>query len=151
MIKSTKNQLGNALNPSQGSDKKVLTVCSAGLLRSATLQNYLIKHHGYNVRNCGSTDSFALIPLSEALVHWADEIVFVETENYNESGLVKQDTNLRPMTKVIILDVPDYYGYNDPKLINIMVHQYLTVQEEIKKYPNERVYKYDITKLEVDE
>jgi len=49
MIKGTRNQLYNVKNSSQGSTKKVLTVCSAGLLRSATLQNMLIREYGYNM------------------------------------------------------------------------------------------------------
>ena len=89
MIKSTRNQIGNAKNPYQGSFKKILTVCSAGLLRSATLQNYLIKNYDCNVRNCGTSESFALIPLSEALYEWADWIVFVNKE-ISEKGLVKK-------------------------------------------------------------
>lgn len=72
MIKGTRNQLHNITNWSQGDTKKVLTVCSAGLLRSATLQNFLIKEYGFNVRNCGTEESYALIPISEALVKWAD-------------------------------------------------------------------------------
>lgn len=35
MIKSNRNAMGNAANPYQGNYKKVLCVCSAGLLRSA--------------------------------------------------------------------------------------------------------------------
>ena len=73
MIKASRNQSFNVHNYSQGITKKVLTVCSAGLLRSATLQNVLIKEYGYNVRNCGTIESYALIPISEALVIWADE------------------------------------------------------------------------------
>ena len=82
MIKAGRNQMHNIANPYQGNTKKVLTVCSAGLLRSATLQNFLIKEYGYNVRNCGTEGSYALIPISEALVKWADEIVFVSIDNY---------------------------------------------------------------------
>ena len=83
MIKATRNQIYNVHNHYQGKTKKVLCACSAGLLRSATLQNFLIREYGYNVRNCGTDESYALIPISEALVEWADEIVFVNAQNYN--------------------------------------------------------------------
>ena len=59
MIKGTRNQLYNVNNASQGNTNKVLTVCSAGLLRSATLQNMLIREYGYNARNCGTVESYA--------------------------------------------------------------------------------------------
>ena len=97
-------------------------MCSAGLLRSATLQNFLIKEYGYNVRNCGTVESYALIPISEALVEWADEIVFVNQENYE---MVKDE--LREMDldyKCIILNIPDCFGFNDPELIKICKEQY---------------------------
>lgn len=122
MIKGTRNQLYNIHNEYQGDTKKVLTVCSAGLLRSATLQNLLIKEYGYNVRNCGTEESYALIPISEALVLWADEIVFVNKHNYN---LVKQELEkLQVIDKCIILNIPDMYGFNDPELIKICKEQY---------------------------
>ena len=122
MIKGTQNQLYNVHNKFQGSTKKVLTVCSAGLLRSATLQNFLIKEYGYNVRNCGTVESYALIPISEALVEWADEIVFVNKENFN---MVKADlTKLQVLDKCYVLDIPDIYMFNDPKLIEICKEQY---------------------------
>ena len=122
MIKGTRNQLYNIHNEAQGNTKKVLTVCSAGLLRSATLQNLLIREYGYNVRNCGTDDSYALIPISEALVLWADEIVFVNKSNYN---VVKTDLEKLEITKkCIILDIPDMYNFNDPALIKICKEQY---------------------------
>ena len=122
MIKGTRNQLYNVKNASQGETKKILTVCSAGLLRSATLQNMLIKEYGYNVRNCGTVEPYALIPISEALVLWADEIVFVNKENYKH---VKQELEkLNVLDKCYILDIPDMYNFNDPELLKICKNQY---------------------------
>ena len=127
MIKGTRNQLYNVGNASQGSIKKVLTVCSAGLLRSATLQNMLIREYGYNVRNCGTVESYALIPISEALVLWADEIIFVNDENYQH---VKQELEkLNVIDKCHILDIPDMYNFNDPELLEICKDQYETLQD----------------------
>ena len=122
MIKSTRNQLYNAHNASQGTTKKVLTVCSAGLLRSATLAHFLTKEYGYNTRNCGTVESYALIPISEVLCEWADEIVFVNQENYE---MVKYELEeMKMMSKVKVLNIPDIYNFNDPKLIKICKEQY---------------------------
>lgn len=121
MIPGTINQLYNIHNVYQGDTKKVLCVCSAGLLRSATLQNILIKTFGYNVRNCG-TEDYALIPISEALVKWADEIVFVNEENYNKVKYQLKDFNV--LHQCYVLDIPDMYEFNNPKLINICLEQY---------------------------
>ena len=124
MIKGTRNQLYNIHNSFQGNTKKVLTVCSAGLLRSATLQNFLIKEYGYNVRNCGTVEEYALIPISEALVLWADEIVFVNQSNFD---MVKKEIyELGVLDKCKVLDIPDMYHFNDPELVKICKEQYET-------------------------
>jgi len=123
MIKGTKNQLYNITNHSQGDTKKILTVCSAGLLRSATLQNFLIKEYGYNVRNCGTEESYALIPISEALVLWADKIIFVNKENYNTVKLELHKLGI-PEDKITVLDIPDMYNFNNPELLKIIKVQY---------------------------
>lgn len=122
MIRGTYNQLHNIHNEWQGDTKRVLTVCSAGLLRSATLQNFLIKEYGYNVRNCGTEASYALIPISQALVTWADEIVFVNKENYDR--VKKELEEFGVLENCIVLDIPDMYGFNDPKLVEICKKQY---------------------------
>jgi len=128
MIKGTRNQLYNVNNEYQGTTKKVLTVCSAGLLRSATLQNFLIREYGYNVRNCGTVESYALIPISEALVTWADEIVFVNKENY---VMVYEELKfLGFLDKCKVLDIPDMYSFNHPELIEICKKQYKEWKKE---------------------
>ena len=66
-------------NPYQGEDKKVVFVCSAGILRSATAAR--IYAHKYNTRSAGSED-YALIPVTERLLAWANEVVFVNEYNY---------------------------------------------------------------------
>ena len=128
MIKGTRNQMYNAHNMSQGPTKRVLTVCSAGLLRSATLAHFLTKEYGYNTRNCGTVEAYALIPISEVLCHWADEIVFVNEENYN---MVKDELEEFGMTKKCkVLDIPDIYNFNNLELIKICKEQYEQSQIE---------------------
>jgi predicted protein tyrosine phosphatase len=125
MIKASRNQLFNVYNNAQGKTKKVLTVCSAGLLRSATLANFLVKEYEYNVRNCGTVESYALIPISEALVCWADEIVFVNKENYRQvEEELKDILSEDGMKKIKVLDIPDNYMFNDPELLEICKEQY---------------------------
>ena len=132
MIRGNRNQMYNISNSFQGNTKKVLCICSAGLLRSATLQNTLIREYGYNVRNCGTEESYALIPISEALIHWADEIVFVNKANFRsvELDLMEQQID---MSKVFVLDIPDNYSFNDPVLVEICKQQYkeIVLKEEL--------------------
>jgi predicted protein tyrosine phosphatase len=120
MIKGTRNQLGNLKNQYQTNAKKVLTVCSAGMLRSPTLANVLHAEYGFNTRSCGATD-FALIPITEALILWADEIVCVHSDvvdyfSKEEYELVKP--------KLFCLNIPDEHEWNNEDLKKICIQQY---------------------------
>jgi predicted protein tyrosine phosphatase len=120
VIKSKLNQMANANNKWQNDDKRVLCVCSAGLLRSPTLAQYLQQKYGYNTRACGTSEEYALIPISEALVHWADLVIFVNEENYDE---VKGE-EIFSQKEVIVLDLPDEFGRNQPGLLAAIEEQW---------------------------
>lgn len=111
---------GVVANPFQGKDKRVLFVCSMGLLRSATgARIYATK---YNTRAAGSWDD-ALIPLTPLLVAWADQIVFVNLSNYQDA-LNKFGSDA--VYNSIILDIPDQYEHMHPELIKAFETQYET-------------------------
>lgn len=116
------NRMGNAHNRFQGDAKRVLCVCSAGLLRSPTLANVLHEKFGYNTRAVGIADEYALIPVDEVLVEWADEIVFVNQDVYR-AFVHKYDTH-NVEADMITLDIPDKYGWNAPELRKACLVQY---------------------------
>lgn len=120
MIKATRNQLHNVGNKYQTEVKKVLTVCSAGLLRSPTIAKFLSNKYGYNTRSCGTSD-FALIPLSEALIIWADEIIVAHKDvlQYLSDEAIKIMDG-----KTIVLNIKDLYNWNDDDLIKEIESQY---------------------------
>ena len=68
IIKSPMNALHNVTNPYQGSEKRVLCLCSAGLLRSARLAQILQQDYNYNTRNAGVSD-YALFLLTLRCLH----------------------------------------------------------------------------------
>lgn len=110
-------------NPNQGTDKRLLFVCSAGLLRSATGANLYAKK-GHNTRNCG-THEYALIPLSVNLIAWADNIIFVNGDNYKKALNVFEGDDMVHMLieKSYVLNIPDIFAYNDPMLIRFLEEQ----------------------------
>lgn len=117
IVKSKFNQIANSDNKFQGNDERVLCLCSAGLLRSATIAEILVKTGKYNVRNAGCSQEYALIPLSTALLHWADTIIVVEEwEMFVKSALREEGL----AKTVCVLDIPDEYTRNDPKLIELI-------------------------------
>jgi predicted protein tyrosine phosphatase len=106
-------------NPYQGTDKKVLFVCSAGILRSATAARLYARK--YNTRAAGSAD-YALIPVTNELLLWADEVVFVNAENHENTCA---EFNLDAYeTKVVVLDIPDRYPHMAPELVSHFEEQY---------------------------
>lgn len=126
ILKSPSNAFGVAQNPYQGKDKRVLCVCAAGCLRSPTLANVLHIELGYNTRAVGADRNFALIPLSEALVAWADEIVFVDQDAYDY--LWQEDKELIEEwdVKVLTLNIPDNYPFMDDDLQQECLEQYIS-------------------------
>lgn len=124
MIIGKRNQLANVGNPFQGKTKKVLAVCSAGLLRSPTLANVLHRQFGFNTRAVGSCQEYALIPISQALIWWADEIVFVNQENFDDLGDLEKLEIEDVGVKVTVLDVHDDFDWNDPELQALLLEEY---------------------------
>lgn len=106
------NALWNCKNPYQGDFKKVLCVCSAGLLRSPTIA-WIMSNHGYNTRACGVHD-YALIELDKVLLEWADLIVCANTDIY-------EIITKKPHNKDIVdLKLPDQFQYRDPELVQLI-------------------------------
>lgn len=124
MIKGTKNQLGNVGNRFQGKAKKVLAVCSAGLLRSPTLANVLNLKYGFNTRAVGADKEFALIPITQALIWWADEIVFVNFEAFSSLDQEEKDEIEEVGVTKTILNIEDDFDWMDANLRCKLLEQY---------------------------
>jgi predicted protein tyrosine phosphatase len=109
-------------NSFQGDYKRVLTVCSANMLRSPTMAHVLSgEPFNYNTRSAG-THSFALIPVTEDLLRWADEIVCADTEH---AVMVRNKLMELDLDKPIVnLQIPDNYEYRNPELIQLIVSRY---------------------------
>lgn len=117
-------------NPYQGTDKRVLFVCSMGILRSATGSR--LYSYKYNTRSAGSYGD-ALIPVTPTLLQWADKIVFVNKENY-KNILMEFDSKVLNHKDVHVLDIPDMYEHMHPKLIEAYEEQFEPIPLNIKQY-----------------
>lgn len=110
-------------NPYQGDYKKVLCVCSAGILRSATTALVLSKDpFNYNTRSAG-VENYALIPVTEVLLEWADEVVCMTRLHYT---ILKNLTN-KP---IICLNIPDSFEYRNNELQDMILNNYKTQELE---------------------
>jgi predicted protein tyrosine phosphatase len=116
------NQLANTHNRFQGAYKKVLFVCSAGLLRSATAAHVFSgEPYNFNTRTAGVALEYALNPVNEALLEWADNIFLMEGEHYNDIHDIFGDEVFNAYKeKMVVLDVPDNFRYRDEGLVKIL-------------------------------
>ena len=124
MIKGNRNQLGNVGNQFQTKAKRVLCVCSAGLLRSPTAANVLAIKYGFNTRAVGADKEFALIPISQALIWWADEIVFVNQDAFDMLDQGEKDEISEVGLIPTILKIEDDFDWMDEDLQRKILSQY---------------------------
>ena len=106
-------------NPYQGSTKRLLFVCSAGLLRSPTGATVGAKM-GFNTRSCGSNYRYALVPISANLVYWANTIYFLNMDNYTDTlgnFYLEKAITTELNSKKVVLEIEDEFNYMDPKLV----------------------------------
>lgn len=126
MSNVTRNRLGNSKNPYQGDFKKVLCVCSAGLLRSPTAAWVLSNApFNFNTRAVGSNPEYAMVMLDAVNVCWADEVVVMDS---SQANLVKELLHEYGWEKPVhVLNTPDDYGYRDPELVAVLTEKLLEV------------------------
>jgi predicted protein tyrosine phosphatase len=104
-------QSGQMKRKGEGNFKRVLCVCSAGILRSATIA-WVLSNEPYrcNTRAVGLGD-YALIRVTPQLLQWADEIVCADEEQL--------DALTRMTNKPVhCLHIPDEYDFRSPELVS---------------------------------
>ncbi len=123
-----RNSMAVIKNSYQGNATKVLCVCSGGVLRSPTAAWVLSNEpFNFNTRSCGDKD-YALIPLSEELVTWADEIVVMDEWHAKSVKGKLIDSGYEPGYREIhVLNVPDDYDFKNPELVQIMSDKFRAI------------------------
>lgn len=125
----SRNRMGVILNGFQGTHKKVLTVCSAGCLRSPTAAHILSADPwNFNTRAAGVSEEYAIVHANSGLVVWADEIVVMDKWQATYINTLQQEIVNEYMgftfKPVHILNVPDNFEYRNPELVRIMVEKF---------------------------
>ena len=122
MDKFTNNHASNV--SAQTDQFRLVFVCSAGMLRSATGAKAFAAR-GCNTRSCGTHD-FALIPLSANLIAWADRLYFAHAENWRKAMHTfagHGDLLAMLQDKTQVCSIPDIYDYDAPALHALWVSQ----------------------------
>ena len=115
-------------NPYQTNARRIVFVCSVGMLRSPTAQ-IVASQHGFNARACGSDRKLALIPLNANLIEWAEKIIFMEFGNYVQSLNTFEgsgyDETIRE--KKVVWNIEDHYEWGDNILFRILEEKMKTL------------------------
>ena len=94
---------------------RALCVCSAGMLRSATMAWVLSNSpFDFNTRACG-TEEFALVRLDMVLYKWSDYVLFAHKQH--------QDFAFKKFGKrdnTFVVGLEDKYNYRDPELLRVL-------------------------------
>jgi predicted protein tyrosine phosphatase len=96
------------------------------MLRSATAAYVLSQEpYNFNTRSVG-VESYAMIPLTDILIEWADEIVCmgnpkVDLHEFKVTEHPYFKENPKPIRS---LNIPDRYPYRDPKLVQLIKERF---------------------------
>jgi predicted protein tyrosine phosphatase len=94
--------------------KRLLFICSQNKLRSPTAEAVFSGVAGFHVDSAGLNHD-AIVPLTPEQVCWADVIFVMENAHRNKrQRKFKRQLNGQ---RLIVLGIPDDYGYMDPALV----------------------------------
>jgi predicted protein tyrosine phosphatase len=106
----------------EGTATRLLFVDDKGVVKSATAQ-LLAGNMNINARACGVNIQSALIPVSLQLANWAQKIVFLDQQSYDDFAELFKDYRLDLLSaqaKSVTLDLPNTYFYMQNDLVNAL-------------------------------
>jgi predicted protein tyrosine phosphatase len=109
----------------EGAYQRWLFVDDAGLIRSATAA-YLASIAGINARAAGAKPLEALIPLRIQLTSWAQTVVFLDQESFDNTMTLftpYEGDKLSLQAKSRILNIPNEFSYRQPELVTMLLDQ----------------------------
>lgn len=98
-------------------NKHILFLCSRNKLRSPTAEALFASHPGVEVDSAGLSDD-AAVPVSSDQIEWADLIVVMEA--VHRQRLNRRFGTMLRGKRVVVLNIPDDYGYMDPALVRLL-------------------------------
>ncbi|MFH1073043.1 MAG: phosphotyrosine protein phosphatase [Nanoarchaeota archaeon] len=104
---------------------KLLFICSQNKNRSRTAEDLF--RGKYETRSAGLYNEH---PVTAKELEWADTICVMEEEQRHELG--KRFPGLYLKKRILCLDIPDVYIYNDPELVEQLERKVNAALEEKK-------------------
>ena len=103
----------------------LLFICNQNKYRSLTAEKILKNSKKHSVKSAGLYCEEKEKLVNEQLMDWAD-VIFVMEEHQREE-LKKRFPKQTFMKRVLCLDIPDMYGFDQPELVE-------RLKKSIKKY-----------------
>lgn len=97
---------------------KLLFICSRNRWRSPTAERLLEGVPGFAARSAGTAEG-ARVRVSAGLLGWADVVLCME---HRHLARLRERFGAEALTgkEVVVLDVPDDYGFMDPELVVLL-------------------------------
>lgn len=134
---STRNRMSNLENKYQGNFRRVLCVCSAGMLRSPTAAWVLSNPPFiFNTRAAGLTKEYALIPIDEAMIFWSDDIICFDEQMKRDIEFIIDSSTWKEdfeAPNIFIWKIPDMYDFRSEELIALIK------ENAVKTYQNHNI------------
>ena len=96
---------------------RVLFVCRLNMFRSPTAERLFSKRADLEVRSAG-TNADARVRVNERMLEWAD--VIFAMDSLEDGNLRTMFPAHRALERIVCLDIPDEFRFNDPKLIELL-------------------------------
>lgn len=103
----------------------VLFICNQNQNRSKTAEE-LFKNR-FNTKSAGL---YNITPVNEKQISWADIIIVME--EFQRTEITKRFPKQYMLKRILSLDIPDVYHYNQPELIDILNTKINKLQPFIK-------------------
>lgn len=105
----------------------ILFVCTVNRMRSCTAETIWSADPRFRVRSAGIAPT-ATKQVNAEMIRWADKIFVME--QIHEQFIRHSFPDIDVRDKLIVLDIPDFYYYMEPELIDLLhqkIDPYLTV------------------------
>ena len=110
---------------------RVLFICSLNALRSPTAEAVFSRVSGIEAMSAG-TERNAGTPVSAELIEWAEIVLVMETRH--KKRLQEMFGSALRQKKMVVLGIPDLYGYGNPKLVEVLKQK---VSKHLKLLPEQ--------------
>ena len=96
---------------------RLLFVCRLNRHRSATAERLFSKRPDLDVRSAGTNED-AMVRVNARMLEWAELVLVMDPDQ--QKKLTKMFPAHPALNRLVCLDIPDVFGFNDPELVRLL-------------------------------